>query len=182
MSLQVFNTLGRRKAPFVPIASGQVGLYVCGVTVYDLAHVGHARSALVFDVVRRHLHDGFAPRTALDFGCGVGRLALPLARRCRSVVGVDVSGGMLEKARSRSRQCPIGLYVRLTITETPVFLAAAERRERAEHVDLAVREVDEPQHAEEDGEAHRDQRVHAADRQRIHQLLNPDFHAAARPS
>ena len=39
-----------------------------------------------FDVVRRHIDEGFAPRSALDFGCGVGRLALPLARRCRSVV------------------------------------------------------------------------------------------------
>jgi cysteinyl-tRNA synthetase len=55
VSLHLFNTLGRRKEAFVPLGSGQVGLYVCGVTVYDLAHVGHARSALVFDVIRRHL-------------------------------------------------------------------------------------------------------------------------------
>jgi cysteinyl-tRNA synthetase len=68
VSLQLFNTLGRRKAPFVPIGSGQVGLYVCGVTVYDLAHVGHARSALVFDVIRRHLaYRGYRVRAVKNF-------------------------------------------------------------------------------------------------------------------
>ena len=61
MSLRVYNTLTRRKEPFVPLqapAAGQpveVSMYVCGVTPYDVAHIGHARSALVFDVVRRHL-------------------------------------------------------------------------------------------------------------------------------
>jgi cysteinyl-tRNA synthetase len=68
VSLQVFNTLGRRKGPFVPLGSGQVGLYVCGVTVYDLAHVGHARSALVFDVIRRHLvYRGYRVRAVKNF-------------------------------------------------------------------------------------------------------------------
>jgi cysteinyl-tRNA synthetase len=68
VSLQIFNTLGRRKAPFVPLGSGPVGLYVCGVTVYDLAHVGHARSALVFDVIRRHLaYRGYRVRMIKNF-------------------------------------------------------------------------------------------------------------------
>ena len=68
MSLQVFNTLGRRKEPFVPVGSGPVGLYVCGVTVYDLAHVGHARSALVFDVIRRYLAErGYRVRVVKNF-------------------------------------------------------------------------------------------------------------------
>jgi cysteinyl-tRNA synthetase len=68
MSLQLFNTLGRRKEPFVPVGSGPVGLYVCGVTVYDLAHVGHARSALVFDVIRRYLAErGYRVRVVKNF-------------------------------------------------------------------------------------------------------------------
>ena len=59
---------GRRKEPFVPVGSGPVGLYVCGVTVYDLAHVGHARSALVFDVIRRYLADrGYRVRMVKNF-------------------------------------------------------------------------------------------------------------------
>jgi cysteinyl-tRNA synthetase len=68
MSLQIFNTLGRRKEPFAPLGPGHVGLYVCGVTVYDLAHVGHARSALVFDVIRRHLaYRGYRVRAVKNF-------------------------------------------------------------------------------------------------------------------
>ena len=55
MSLRIYNTLTRQKEPFVPLVPGQVGLYVCGITPYDVSHIGHARSALVFDVVARYL-------------------------------------------------------------------------------------------------------------------------------
>ena len=55
MSLRVYNTLTREKSDFNPIKEGDVRMYVCGPTVYDSAHVGHAMSALVFDVVRRYL-------------------------------------------------------------------------------------------------------------------------------
>ena len=46
MALRIFNTLTRRKEDFVPLVPGEVRMYVCGVTVYDLAHIGHARSAI----------------------------------------------------------------------------------------------------------------------------------------
>lgn len=60
MALLVYNTLTRRKEPFIPLESGRVKLYVCGVTVYDLCHIGHARSAIVFDVIYRYLkHLGY---------------------------------------------------------------------------------------------------------------------------
>ena len=60
MALTVFNTLGNRKEPFVPIAPGKVKMYVCGVTVYDLCHVGHARANVVFDIFVRYLrHRGY---------------------------------------------------------------------------------------------------------------------------
>jgi len=55
MSLRFFNTLSGQKEDFSPIRPGQVTLYVCGVTVYDHCHIGHARGAVVFDVLRRHL-------------------------------------------------------------------------------------------------------------------------------
>jgi cysteinyl-tRNA synthetase len=55
VGLRVYNTLTRQKEHFVPLIPGQVGMYVCGVTPYDLSHIGHARSALVFDVVVRYL-------------------------------------------------------------------------------------------------------------------------------
>ncbi|MEK7683065.1 MAG: cysteine--tRNA ligase, partial [Chloroflexota bacterium] len=55
MSLRVYNTLSRTKEPFETLAEGQVRMYVCGPTVYDRAHIGHAMSSIVFDVIRRYL-------------------------------------------------------------------------------------------------------------------------------
>jgi cysteinyl-tRNA synthetase len=60
MALYVYNTLTKSKEEFVPLESGKVRFYVCGVTVYDHCHIGHARSAIVFDVMYRYLlHLGF---------------------------------------------------------------------------------------------------------------------------
>lgn len=53
--LQIFNTLTRQKEPFTPIEPGKVKLYVCGMTVYDFCHIGHARVMVVFDMVQRWL-------------------------------------------------------------------------------------------------------------------------------
>jgi len=55
MALRLYNTLTRRKEDFVPIKDGEVGIYACGVTVYDTCHIGHARSAINFDVITRYL-------------------------------------------------------------------------------------------------------------------------------
>lgn len=55
MSLQIYNTETRQKEVFKPIHDNQVGIYVCGVTVYDYCHIGHARVMVVFDTVVRHL-------------------------------------------------------------------------------------------------------------------------------
>jgi cysteinyl-tRNA synthetase len=53
--MKLYNSLSRKKEDFVPLRPGRVNIYVCGITAYDLCHVGHARSALVFDVLVRHL-------------------------------------------------------------------------------------------------------------------------------
>jgi len=53
--LKLFNSLTRQKEEFVPIEPGRVRMYVCGMTVYDLCHLGHARVLVVFDVIVRHL-------------------------------------------------------------------------------------------------------------------------------
>lgn len=58
--LQIYNTLTRRKEPLVPLIEGQVRMYVCGMTVYDYCHLGHARVMVAFDVVSRYLrHLGY---------------------------------------------------------------------------------------------------------------------------
>jgi cysteinyl-tRNA synthetase len=55
MSLRIFNTLSRAVSDFSPAEPGHVRMYVCGMTVYDLCHLGHARSMIAFDVVQRWL-------------------------------------------------------------------------------------------------------------------------------
>ncbi len=55
MTLKIYNTLTRKKEPFETIEPGHVRMYVCGPTVYDKAHVGHAMSSVIFDVIRRYL-------------------------------------------------------------------------------------------------------------------------------
>ncbi|VAW46878.1 Cysteinyl-tRNA synthetase [hydrothermal vent metagenome] len=55
MSLHIYNTESRQKEVFCPINPNKVGMYVCGITVYDLCHIGHARVMVVFDTVVRHL-------------------------------------------------------------------------------------------------------------------------------
>jgi len=53
--LQIFNTLTRKKESFVPLVPGKVSMYVCGITIYDFCHVGHARTYVAFDVMNRYL-------------------------------------------------------------------------------------------------------------------------------
>ncbi|MFZ7111632.1 MAG: cysteine--tRNA ligase [Desulfatiglandales bacterium] len=55
MALTLYNSATRKKEVFETLQEGKVGMYVCGVTVYDLCHIGHARSAIVFDVLARYL-------------------------------------------------------------------------------------------------------------------------------
>lgn len=55
MALRIFNTLSKQEEEFVPINGNQVKMYVCGVTVYDDIHMGHARSIIVFDMIDRYL-------------------------------------------------------------------------------------------------------------------------------
>ncbi|WP_305374099.1 cysteine--tRNA ligase [Photobacterium leiognathi] len=53
--LKIYNSLTRQKEAFTPIQPGKVGMYVCGVTIYDLCHIGHGRTFVSFDVVSRYL-------------------------------------------------------------------------------------------------------------------------------
>ena len=55
MELRIYDTLRAKKVPFQPAHEGRVGMYVCGMTVQDVPHVGHLRSSIVGDVMRRYL-------------------------------------------------------------------------------------------------------------------------------
>lgn len=66
--MQLFNTMARGKEPFVSREPGKVAMYVCGITAYDLCHIGHARSSVVFDVLARYLrHLGNEVRFVRNF-------------------------------------------------------------------------------------------------------------------
>lgn len=68
MPLRITNTMSGRKEPFVPLKQGAVNMYVCGVTVYDQCHIGHARALLTFDVIYRYLRFlGFDCRFVRNF-------------------------------------------------------------------------------------------------------------------
>ncbi|MEL6161659.1 MAG: cysteine--tRNA ligase [Cyanobacteria bacterium J06627_32] len=68
MSLALYNTLTRQKEPLTPIYAGQVSMYCCGVTVYDDCHLGHARSYMAWDVLRRYLQwQGYKVRYVQNF-------------------------------------------------------------------------------------------------------------------
>jgi len=68
MGIQIYNTLTRKKENFETINPNQVRMYVCGPTVYDKAHVGHAMSVLVFDIIRRYLeYRGFEIRHVMNY-------------------------------------------------------------------------------------------------------------------
>ncbi|MFQ3679945.1 MAG: cysteine--tRNA ligase, partial [Pseudanabaenaceae cyanobacterium] len=62
MPLRLYNSLTRRKEEFVPLVPGEVRMYVCGVTVYDYCHLGHARAYIVWDTVRRYLQTRYRVR------------------------------------------------------------------------------------------------------------------------
>ncbi|MBW8463893.1 MAG: cysteine--tRNA ligase, partial [Acidovorax sp.] len=55
MSLRIYNTLSRALEDFSPLEPGHARMYVCGMTIYDLCHIGHARMMMAFDVVQRWL-------------------------------------------------------------------------------------------------------------------------------
>jgi cysteinyl-tRNA synthetase len=68
MTLRIYSTLSRKKEEFSPIEPGKVRMYVCGPTVYDKAHIGHAMSAIIFDIIRRYfIFRGYEVNFVMNF-------------------------------------------------------------------------------------------------------------------
>ena len=68
MSLRIYNVLSRQKEEFVPLTPGRVNIYVCGPTVYDYSHIGHAKTDVRFDVVVRYFVDAAVRRILAGTG------------------------------------------------------------------------------------------------------------------
>src|SRR5262249_16224056 len=68
VTIKLYNTMTRQKEELVTLVPGEIRMYVCGVTVYDRSHIGHARSAIVFDVIQRYLRfKGFRVRFVKNY-------------------------------------------------------------------------------------------------------------------
>ena len=102
MSLRIYNTLSRAVEPFVALEPGHVRMYVCGMTIYDLCHIGHARMMMAFDVVQRWLKasglrvtyvrnitdiDDKIIRRALERGIGIRALTDEMAAAMHQDIG-----------------------------------------------------------------------------------------------
>ncbi|MCW9699662.1 cysteine--tRNA ligase [Avibacterium sp. 20-129] len=88
--LKIFNTLSREKEIFTPIEANKVGMYVCGVTVYDLCHIGHGRTFVCFDVIARYLrylgYDLTYVRNITDVDDKIIKRALENKETCEQLV------------------------------------------------------------------------------------------------
>ena len=87
----------------------------------EFFHTGEAQVARVFDEIESTLDPGFKPKRALDFGCGVGRIVLPLASKAEHVTGVDISEAMLAEA---ARNCESRNLDNVALLQTSDFLSA----------------------------------------------------------
>ena len=108
MTLRIYNTLTGKKEDFIPLQEKRVGMYVCGVTVYDLCHIGHARSAIVFDTIHRYLryrgYDITYVRNFTDIDDKIIRRANEEGVDCKTIAekyinefNIDMGGLVLER-------------------------------------------------------------------------------------
>ena len=107
--LQIYDSLSRSKRPFRPVQPGKVGLYVCGMTVYDYCHLGHARMLVSFDVVQRWLRaSGYQVRyvrNITDIDDKIIRRAVATNRRLGEVTAYYIDA-MHADERALSVQSP----------------------------------------------------------------------------
>jgi len=94
-----WEAFGKRDPYFAVLTAPEFHGALSGSAREKFFESGEEHIEMIFSIVRERLDPTFAPQSALDFGCGVGRLVIPLANRCREVTGVDVSPSMLAEAR-----------------------------------------------------------------------------------
>lgn len=108
--LKIYNTLTRTKEIFQPMASGKVSIYVCGPTVYDVPHIGHARSAYVFDFVRRYFrykgYDVLFVRNVTDIDDKI----IAKAKDGLNSSEISLSGDSLSAATRNVAEKYLGIY------------------------------------------------------------------------
>ena len=126
--IQLYDTLARRIVPFETIEPGVVRLYVCGVTVYDSAHIGHGLSAIIFDVIKRYLtFRGFDVRHAQNFTDIDDKIIDRARRDCISPA--ELTGQMIAQWHADTAKLniiPASVYPQAT-HELPEIIALIQR-------------------------------------------------------
>jgi len=102
MSIQVYNTLTRKKEPFTPVRPGKVGIYLCGPTVYKPSHIGHAVGPIIFDAFKRYLvHRGYDVTWVVNITDVDDKLIIEAANQNTTVVELAerITGDYLDAMR-----------------------------------------------------------------------------------
>ncbi|KAF4704189.1 hypothetical protein FOZ63_026649, partial [Perkinsus olseni] len=135
MGLKVHNSLTDTKVPFIPINGKEVRMYVCGPTVYDSAHMGHARAYLTFDIIRRILEDYFQYRVFYQMNItDIDDKIILKARKAELVRQYSSSHHSLEKVKA---DC--GFVVERNVQKAHQKLTEM----KAENIDPSSREYEE---------------------------------------
>ena len=136
--LRIYNTLTRQKEPFTPLEPGKVGMYVCGITVYDLLHMGHGRTYVSFDLMQRYLrHKGFDVtyvRNITDVDDKIIKRALENNESCDELTARTIAA-MHEDFESLN-MLPADIEPRVT-THMPEIIDVIERLIAKEHAYVA---------------------------------------------
>ena len=91
----------------IMVSQPQVNIWdsICPTrTGIEFFQSGVELTKVVFPIIEKHFRENWTPKVAVDFGCGVGRLAIPLAKRCQRVIGIDVSEAMLRETRANAEK------------------------------------------------------------------------------
>jgi len=88
----------------VTTSSEYLGQHLSDKNWNEFFQSGVELTKVVFPIIEKHFRENWTPKVAVDFGCGVGRLAIPLAKRCQRVIGIDVSEAMLRETRANAEK------------------------------------------------------------------------------
>jgi len=118
-----WEQLGQTQPYFAVLTAPQYRGDLSAADREEFFRSGEEHVARILSIIRSRLDPAFAPARALDFGCGVGRVLIPLAQRCRDVTGVDVSPAMLAEAR---RNCDAAGALNVKLLPSDDALSAVE--------------------------------------------------------
>lgn len=136
--LRIYNTMSRQKETFKPLVAGKVGMYVCGITVYDLLHMGHGRTYVAFDVMQRYFrHIGYDVtfvRNITDVDDKIIKRAIENNETCDELTNRTIA--MMHEDFDALKMLPADIEPRVT-THMPEIIDVIERLIKKGHAYVA---------------------------------------------